>query len=263
MHSLKLFAAAAVIAIGCGLPQDQAEAQPRGRGGRVIEGQVNGPRGASTVRRDVKRGEGRRTTTTEAVGPGGRSRSAQTERTVDREAGTLNRSRTITGPEGGQRTVSDNVQRGEDGAYTFDRTATGRNGQSRTVTGQGQRTQLENGASVSGGFTGPNGEGTFNRTNTVDENGVRTITGSRSNGAGGSSASTTVIDREAGTVNRSGSQTTASGQSRTSEVSSVRTDSGVEVTQTVTGPNGQQRTRTGAFTATPTPPPPPEEADGQ
>lgn len=259
----KLLIAAAVLTLAGGMAAtvDVAEAQRRGR---TVEGTVTGARGQQgQVRRETSRGEGLRKARTEATGPNGRTRTAETERKIDREAGTAKRDRVVTGPNGGQRTVSDSVQRGEDGAFTFDRTATGRNGATREVSGQGQVTQLENGRSTAGTFTGPNGEGSFSRSNTVDENGLRTIQADRQNAAGGTSSATTTIDRGTGVVNRTATQTNAAGQTRSVEIDKVRTDAGFDVTRTVTPAQGDPRTQTGTFTVTPNTPAPPAEEPGE
>lgn len=252
------FIAVAVLGLaGAALPLDSADAQQRGRGGRVVSGQINTPRGTGDVTRTIQNGEGRRRATTETTGPNGRTRSLETEQTADRENGTFGRRRVYTGPNGQTRSVEANSQRNEDGSFTFDRTATNPNGETRTQSGQGQVTQLENGRQISGTYTTPNGDGAFNRSNTVDENGVRTIAADRTGPNGATSGSTTVIDREAGTLDRSSSQTGPNGATRSTDFSKVRTDAGFDVTRTVTDPNGETRTQTGSFAVAPLPEPAP------
>jgi len=246
--------AVAVIGLaGAALPMDQADAQQRGRGGRVVSGQINTPRGTGDVTRTIQNGEGRRRATTEATGPNGRTRSFETEQIANPEEGTRGRRRTYTGANGQTRSVEANSQRNEDGSFTFDRTATGPNGNSRSQSGQGQVTQLENGRQISGTYTTPNGDGSFNRTNTVDENGVRTIAADRTGPNGATSASSTVIDRESGLLSRSATQTGPNGNTRSTQLDKVRTDSGFDVTRTVTDPNGETRTQTGSFAVAPLP----------
>lgn len=251
MAAVAVFALAAPV-----LDIDTAAAQARGGGGRHVAGQIQTARGTSTVNRDVVRGQGRRSSNTQVTSPNGRTRSAQTEQSVDRENGTFNRSRVLTGANGQTRSVEGQAQRGEDGAYTFNRTATNPNGETRSQSGQAQVTRLENGRTVSGTYSTPNGDGSFNRSNTVTD-GVRTIAADRTGPNGATSSSNTVIDREAGTVNRSTSQTGPNGATRATELSTVRTEAGYDATRTVTGVNGETRTQTGSFTVTPTAPPPP------
>ena len=127
--SIKAAACAAAIVAGLALA---GEAQARER---HVSGTWTTHRGTYTGQVDVVRTRGFRSRNAQITGPNGGQRTVSDQRTWSRRDGTYAHDRDVTFADGTSRTVSADAQRVAPGAWDYSRTVTGRNGATRTQDG--------------------------------------------------------------------------------------------------------------------------------
>lgn len=280
MKSLSTTLALGALVLGMSAVIHVPDADARGR---RVSGQVQTQRGAATVQRDTVREKGVRSRTATATGPEGRTASRSETRTRDRQAGTASREVDRTYADGSTRSVDASVQRTGDGAYSGTRTVTGRDGETRTQTGDFTRTTTGNGATVTGTIQTQNQGVVDYQRDLSHADGTRTVSSSSTfeDGTSRTRASSTSRDATTGVVSSNASVTNRQGQTTSSTAVRTPTDNGstyvrdttfadgstrsvdrtterdgegtATVNRTVTGRDGETRTQTGTFTATPLP----------
>ena len=127
--SIRAAACAAVIVAGLAFA---GEAQARER---HVSGVWSTHRGTYTAHADVVRTRGFRSRNAVITGPNGGQRTVSDERAWSRRDGTYSHDRRVTFADGTSRTVNADAHRVAPGTWDYSRTVTGRNGATRTVDG--------------------------------------------------------------------------------------------------------------------------------
>jgi hypothetical protein len=128
-YSVRVAACAAVIVAGLSFA-GAAEARER-----HVSGSWTTHRGTYTGSADVVRTRGFRSRDAQIVGPNGGQRTISDQRTWNRRDGTYSRDRDVTFMDGTSRTVDADASRVAPGTWDYSRTVTGRNGETRTQDG--------------------------------------------------------------------------------------------------------------------------------
>lgn len=125
-------AAACVAAIVGGL----VIAGPAEARGRHVSGTWTTHRGTYSGSADVVRTRGFRSRDAQITGPNGGQRTVSDQRTWSRRDGTYAHDRDVSFADGTSRTVDADANRVAPGTWDYSRTVTGRNGQTRTQDGE-------------------------------------------------------------------------------------------------------------------------------
>lgn len=250
---------------------------------RQIEGQASGPRGTVTGTRQTTREPGALNRSTTISGANGKSTTLDQSRQRDRAAGTASANRTRVFGDGTTRQVDKSAQRGEPGQVSGTRTVTGRDGQIRSQSGSVATTRTENGftrnaivetergaasssvdvARTDTGFTrsqtttGPDGNVVTRNDEVARDPETGAVFRNRSttfpDGTSALATTTRSVDPETGAATKTVSGATRAGEPFSGQRVITRTENGVAVTRTVTGPNGETRTQTGSAQKSPDP----------
>lgn len=102
---------------------------------RHVSGTWTNHRGTYTGSADVVRTRGFHSRNAVITGPNGGQRTVSDQRAWNRQAGTYSHNRRVTFADGTSRTVDADARRTAPGQWEYSRTVTGRNGQTRTQTG--------------------------------------------------------------------------------------------------------------------------------
>ena len=127
--SVKAVACAAVIIAGLSFA-DAADARAR-----HVSGSWTTHRGTYTGSADVVRTRGFRSRDAQIIGPNGGQRTVSDQRTWSRRDGTFTHDRDVTFADGTSRSVDADANRVAPGAWDYSRTVTARNGETRTQDG--------------------------------------------------------------------------------------------------------------------------------
>lgn len=235
-RKLELFIAAAVVAAAFA-PIADAGARERRSAGSV------------TTQRGTYQGEAVRTRQpgqfsrdATVTGPNGGQQSVSQRRQRDPAAGTASADRTRTFSDGTTRNVNNQVQQTGEGADSAQRTVTGRNGETRTQTGEFTTTATENGRSTTGQIQTQSGQSVdYARDVSRSENG-RAVSSSATFADG------TSVSRESQTACAQGAGCTTSatltdrqGRQTSSTQNVQRTDTGAVLARDTSFPDGTSR----------------------
>ncbi|HVY83805.1 MAG TPA: hypothetical protein VG943_01625 [Caulobacterales bacterium] len=256
-----------------------ATAAPSEARGRHVHGSLQTQRGVYQGGANVERGRGFRHRDATITGPNGRQTSVIDDRAWNAREGTYSRDHERTFANGQTRGVETDAQRTAPGAWSAERTVTGRNGETRTQTGDFSVARTDSGSTATGDIqTANHGQVDYAR-QVSREDGQRTVASSATfedgasvsrqstgscDGAGACNRQTTLTNRAGGETNidesrtRVGNDVTYSRDATFADGSTRSVDRARDgngdgsgtITRTVTGRDGETRTRTGSYEVT-------------
>lgn len=233
---LAALAAAALIATPILAISVDADARER-----RVRGSVETARGTYQGEATTVRQRGLRTRDATITGPNGGQRTVQDERQWNRQDGVYTRDRTTTFADGTQRTLDTDVLRTGEGTFSASREVTGRNGETRIQTGDFTRTQTENGRTLTGDINTTN-HGQIDYERSVSrEDGVRSVNSSATFEDGTSISRASTASCSDGTCTSQGVVTNRNGGETAWDASRTRTENGVVRERDITYADGTTR----------------------
>jgi hypothetical protein len=219
---------------------------------RRAQGSVTTNRGTYNGNAEVRRSRGARDRSATVTGPNGGSRSVEDSRNWGE--GAYTHDRTTTFNDGSQRHVESEVLRTGEGTFSGTREVTGRNGETRTQTGDFSVERGENGRVVTGAINTTNGGQIDYAREFTRGDGVRSVDATATFEDGSSISRSSDRTRTENGATFSNDVTFRDGSTRS--VDTIRTGNGDGtgvIDRTVTRRNGNTRTQTGAYEVTRTP----------
>ncbi|MBY0564689.1 MAG: hypothetical protein K2P58_10925 [Hyphomonadaceae bacterium] len=237
-RTTKLAALAAVALIALPVVAIAGDADARERRAR---GSVETARGTYQGEASTVRQRGQRTRDATITGPNGGQRTVHDEQNWNRREGVYTRDRTTIFNDGTQRTLDTDVLRTGRGTYSASREVTGRNGETRVQTGDFTRTRTENGRTLTGDInTSNHGQIDYQR-NISREDGVRSVNSSATFEDGTSITRASTGSCDAGTCTSQGLVTNRNGGQTSWDASRTRTENSAIRERDITYADGTTR----------------------
>lgn len=234
MKKLVIVLAAALVATPVVTSFDSADARVR-----QARGQVTTARGTYQGQRTTVRERGSRTQNTTITGPNGGHRTVEDARTWG--DGVYSHDHTTTFNDGTRRTVDTDVIRTGEGAFSASREVTGRNGETRVQTGDFTATHTGHGRSITGDINTSNyGQIDYQR-DVTRENGVRSVNSSATFEDGTSIARASSASCANGVCNSAGVITGRNGGRTTWDRTRTRTENGATLESDIVFADGTTR----------------------